>query len=141
VKLNRNLTGSSLAAITLSVTAVLAAPVTPASASASAGTASIQTSNTAVSKLAAELGSSSAGIYLDSNGRTTVDVTTTAAAKKVRAAGAVARLVTRSAAVLNSATSTLSATAKVPGTAWAVDPASNQVLVSVDSSVTGARLA
>lgn len=141
MKLNRNLTGSSLAAITLSVTAVLAASVTPASASASAGTSSIQADNSAVSKLAAELGSSSAGIYLDSSGRTTVAVTTAAAAAKVKAAGAVAKLVTRSAAVLNSATSTLNATAKVPGTAWAVDPASNQVLVSVDSTVTGAKLA
>src|SRR5204863_4201015 len=31
--------------------------------------------------------------------------------------------------------------ARIPGTAWAVDPVSNQVVVSVDSTVTGARLA
>jgi streptogrisin D len=141
VKLNRTLTGSSLAAITLSVTAVLVAPVTPASASASAGTSSIQARTSAVSTLEAKLGSSAAGLYLDSSGRTIVDVTTASAANTVKAAGAVPRMVTRSAAVLNSATSALNASARVPGTAWAVDPTSNQVLVSVDSTVTGAELA
>src|SRR6185369_16135656 len=38
-------------------------------------------------------------------------------------------------------TSELARTATVPGTAWAVDPMTNQVVVSIDESVTGAKLA
>jgi streptogrisin D len=141
VKLNRNLTGSSLAAVALTATAVLAAPALSAPAAAQTVASSAGAGSTVASDLAAKLGSSSAGIYLDSSGRTIVDVTTASAASTVSAAGAVPRTVTRSAAVLNSATSALYASARVPGTAWAVDPASNQVLVSVDSTVTGAKLA
>ena len=42
---------------------------------------------------------------------------------------------------LKNATATLDRLAKVPGTAWWTDPATNQVVVSVDSTVTGAKLA
>jgi streptogrisin D len=139
VKLNRTLTGSSLAALALAATAVLAPPALLASASASG--ASAVSGSSLASTLAARLGDRSAGIYLDSRGRTVVAVTSSTAAATVTAAGAVPRLVTRSAATLTAATSALTASARVPGTAWAVDPASNQVLVSVDSSVTGAKLA
>jgi len=52
----------------------------------------------------------------------------------------VPRMVTRSAAQLAATTDQLTKTASIPGTAWAVDPVSNQVLVSVDPSVTGAKL-
>ena len=37
------------------------------------------------------------------------------------------------------ATETLRQKASTPGTAWAVDPATNEVLVTADSTVTGAR--
>jgi len=67
-------------------------------------------------------------------------VTDAAAADQVRRAGAVPKLVARSAAQLAATTAELDRTATIAGTAWAVDPASNQVLVSVDASVTGARL-
>ncbi|PWU61523.1 serine protease, partial [Micromonospora globispora] len=43
-------------------------------------------------------------------------------------------------AELNRATAELERTAKVAGTAWWTDPATNQVVVSVDSTVTGAKL-
>jgi len=49
--------------------------------------------------------------------------------------------VTHSGAELAAADSTLKATLKTPGTTFAVDPVSNKVVVSVDSTVTGARLA
>jgi streptogrisin D len=81
-----------------------------------------------------------AGSYL-SDGKLVVTVTDSASAAKVRAEGAVAKLVTRSGAQLKAATDTLDRTARIPGTAWAVDPASNQVVISVDSSVKGAKLA
>lgn len=43
-------------------------------------------------------------------------------------------------AQIASATADLDASARVPGTAWAVDPATGQVVVSVDDTVTGAKL-
>ena len=141
VKLNRTLTGSSIAALALTATAVLAAPAISAPTRVAAGTATSATDSIKASSLEAKLGSKTAGVYLDAQGKTVVTVTTKADAATVLAAGAVPKMVTRSAAVLAKATSTLDATAKIPGTAWAVDPATNQVLVSVDSTVTGAKLA
>ena len=44
-------------------------------------------------------------------------------------------------AELAAADNTLKATLKAPGTAFAVDPVTNKVVVSVDSTVTGAKLA
>jgi streptogrisin D len=88
--------------------------------------------------LSTKLGARTAGSYLDPSGALVVTVTDTAAAAEVRAAGATPRLVTRSAAQLAAAMDSLSRTASIPGTAWAVDPVTNQVLVSVDPSVTGA---
>src|SRR5918992_1476041 len=83
-----------------------------------------------------------AGAYLDrSTGKLVVTVTDSAAAQSVSAAGAVPKTVARSGAELDRATATLYRSARIPGTAWAVDPATNQVLISVDESVTGAKLA
>jgi hypothetical protein len=42
---------------------------------------------------------------------------------------------------LDAATTDLNASVRVPGTAWAVDPVSHRVVISVDDTVTGARLA
>ncbi|MGC9668936.1 S1 family peptidase [Planosporangium sp. 12N6] len=92
--------------------------------------------------LADSLGARSAGSYLDSTtGRITVTVTDDAAAKTVRAKGATAKLVTYSSTQLNGATAELDRTAKIPGTAWYVDPKTNQVVVEADSTVTGAKRA
>jgi streptogrisin D len=92
--------------------------------------------------MAKRLGARSAGSYLDrASGRLVVTVTNAADANAVRAAGAVPKSVTRSGTDLSRVTANLGRTAKVPGTAWAVDPATNKVVVSVDSTVTGAKLA
>jgi streptogrisin D len=91
--------------------------------------------------LAADLGSSTAGSYIDGSGALVVTVTDAAAADKVRQAGAVPKMVARSAAQLAATTDQLTKTASIPGTAWAVDPVTNQVLVSIDPTVTGAKLA
>lgn len=90
--------------------------------------------------LTAHLGSSTAGTYLNDSGQLVVTVTDAATAKSVEAYGAIAKHVSRSAAQLDSITADLYSTARIPGTAWAVDPMTNQVVVSVDSSVTGSRL-
>ncbi|SCL54084.1 S1 family peptidase [Micromonospora chersina] len=104
-----------------------AAPASPASPDAAAA-------------LATKLGDRAAGAYADSSGAMVVAVTDAAAARQVRAAGATPKLVTRGADKLAAATNELERSAKIPGTAWWVDPATNQVVVSVDSTVTGAKL-
>jgi streptogrisin D len=92
-------------------------------------------------KLAKQLGSRSAGSYIDaSTKKLVVTVTSSSDAAAVRAAGAVPKTVALSGAKLAQATSTLERSAKVPGTAWATDPATDQVVLSVDSSVTGSKL-
>ena len=92
--------------------------------------------------LSEQLGARSAGAYIDSgSGKTVITVTDTAAARTVSAAGAIPRLVTRSSAELARVTADLDSTAPISGTAWAVDPMTNQVVVSMDSTVTGANLA
>jgi streptogrisin D len=93
--------------------------------------------------LAGSLGSDqTAGTYLDqATGRMVVTVTDSAAAEAVRAAGGVAKLVARSGADLERVTSALQASPTITGTAWAVDPVTNQVVVSVDSTVDAAELA
>jgi streptogrisin D len=114
----------------------IAAPATPTFAS----TATTTMDKTATT-LANQLGTRSAGSYLNGAGKLVVTVTNAADARMVRTAGAIPKTVTRSGADLQQVTATLDRTAKVPGTAWGVDPSTDQVVLSVDDSVTGARLA
>jgi streptogrisin D len=90
--------------------------------------------------LAGQLGTRSAGSYLD-NGKLVVTVTDEETARSVRASGAMPRFVARSGTVLEAATQQLGRSAIVPGTSWATDPVTNQVVVQADSTVTGAKLA
>ena len=59
----------------------------------------------------------------------------------MRAIGATPKLVKFSSTALNNITRSLDSSARIPGTAWAVDPTTDQVLVSLDQSVTGAKQA
>nr|WP_203935653.1 S1 family peptidase [Planosporangium mesophilum] len=96
----------------------------------------------AAQKLADSLGAKSAGSYLDTaTGTMVVTVTDAATATTVRAAGATPKIVKYGSAQLNSATAELDRTARIPGTAWSVDPQTNQVVVEADSTVTGAKRA
>ncbi|MEV0406967.1 S1 family peptidase [Actinoallomurus sp. NPDC050550] len=109
-------------------------------ASAQASVSQPDPSHTAT-KLAQRLGSRSAGSYLDqSTKKLVVTVTSKSDASAVRDAGAVPKVVPYSGAVLQSAINVLDRTAKVPGTAWGVDPTTDQVVLSVDNSVTGSKL-
>ena len=133
------LTRSSLRRTALTVAAVglvVGSVLVPNFAQASPLTAS----GMSVDALTAVLGNSTAGAYYDARGKLVVTVTDASAATTVQAAGAIAKHVTRSAAQLDRIQSSLYSTARIPGTAWSVDPATNQVLVSVDSSVSGANL-
>ena len=107
-----------------------AAPAPSASASPAAATA-----------LATQLGARSAGAYQNAAGQMVVTVTDAAAAAQVRNAGATAQLVKHGSAALNGAMKALDKSARVAGTAWAIDAKTGQVLVSLDQSVTGAKLA
>jgi len=78
-----------------------------------------------------------AGSYLE-GGHVVVNVTNAAAAERVEAVGGTARIVSRSMRELNATMSKLNR--GVPGTAWYVDPMTNQVVVDTDESVTGANL-
>jgi streptogrisin D len=125
-------------AVTVAATATLVAGTMLGSPSAHAAPAATASPDAAAA-LVERLGSRSAGTYADSNGRMVVTVTDAAAAREVRAAGAVPRVVERSGAQLAAATAALDRSARIPGTAWWTDPVANEVVVSVDSTVTGAR--
>jgi len=96
----------------------------------------------AAAVVASALGSRAAGSYRDlGTGRMVITVTDEGAARTVRAAGAVPKRVRHSGAHLASVTASLDKHARIAGTSWSVDPVTNQVVVSVDSTVTGAKLA
>jgi streptogrisin D len=127
------------AALTIAATGLVAGTLLAPSL-AQAASASPMSADAAAG-LSAKLGDRSAGSYLDASGKSVITVTDAATADTVRAAGAVPKLVRYSAAQLASSTAALDSSARIPGTAWAVDPVSNQVVVNVDSTVTGAKLA
>ncbi|MGW1002581.1 S1 family peptidase [Streptomyces sp. NPDC002520] len=58
---------------------------------------------------------------------------------QARKAGAAVRQVENSTFELKAAARTLKSRATIPGTAWAVDPRTDKVVVTADSTVTGAR--
>ena len=110
-------------------------------AALAAATLTVGTTQSAnAEELAGQLGARSAGSYLD-DGKLVVTVTDEAAARSVRGAGAIPRFVVRSGAVLEAATEQLGREATVPGTSWATDPVTNQVVVQADSTVTGTKRA
>jgi streptogrisin D len=96
--------------------------------------------STLASTLDSQLGDRDAGSFIRSDGELVVNVTSAADAKAVTAAGATPRIVERSAAVLAEANDTLTDDLTVTGTSFGVDPITNQVVVSADSTVKGAKL-
>ncbi|MFF3564151.1 S1 family peptidase [Streptomyces sp. NPDC002574] len=94
------------------------------------------------SRLSSEFGSSIAGAYWDpAAGRLVVNVAgnDTEAVRQARQAGAVPRQVRNTTDELTGAAGTLKQNATIPGTAWAVDPRTNQILVTADRTVTGEK--
>ncbi|MCH0539529.1 S1 family peptidase [Streptomyces sp. MUM 203J] len=128
------------------VVAVLGAAITFQTANASQDISPVQArtlSAGAAGKLAASLDGQlgerdTAGAYYDTGSRTlVVTVVDEEAAETVRRAGGEARMVQHSMAELKGARSTLKKRATIPGTSWAVDPATNKVVVTADSTVKG----
>ncbi|MEU1081143.1 S1 family peptidase [Streptomyces sp. NPDC005908] len=91
-------------------------------------------------RLAGMLGDAYAGAYYDGDSKRLVvnvvrgegDMTL-----RARSAGAAVREVDNSMAELDSGAQTLKSQATIPGTSWAVDPRTNKILVTADSTVTG----
>lgn len=130
-----------VAATGLLISGLLATPAAAAPAAALLVGGDTAAAATAVTALADRLGSRTAGTYLDrATGKMVVTITDADAAQTVRSAGAVPKVVARSSAELDRTTSELAASASIAGTSWAVDTVANQVVVSVDSTVTGYRL-
>ncbi|MDQ0366070.1 S1 family peptidase [Catenuloplanes indicus] len=92
--------------------------------------------------LSDELGATrTAGAYFDADtNRMVVTVTDATAARAVRAQGAVAETVTFSNAQLDAVIADLNKT-PIAGTAWGTDVMANQVVVSVDNTVSAADVA
>ena len=82
-----------------------------------------------------ELGTRTAGSYLDPSGRLMVNVLDAAAAAVVRSAGATPRMVARSTGQLAATRRALDSSVRAPGTVVATDPRTNQVVVTVTGSV------
>jgi streptogrisin D len=96
--------------------------------------------STLATSLEGSLGDRSAGSYTDSTGKLIVNVTDAATASSVKAAGATPRYVSRSGATLAATYDSLSGKLTTPGTTFATDPMSNQVVVTADATVKGAKL-
>ncbi|WP_436496634.1 S1 family peptidase [Actinokineospora sp. HUAS TT18] len=117
--------------LALAAAALAAAAVVP-------GTATAAPTKSA-SDLVSLLGTArTAGTHLDA-GRVVVNVTDADAAAAVRAAGGTARVVSRSTSQLDELVARLDS--GIPGTAWAQDAVTNQVVITADSSVRGADYA
>jgi streptogrisin D len=92
--------------------------------------------------VARELGADAAGVHFDkASGTMVVNVSDRAAAAQARRAAdgdTVVRVVEHSKADLAAVTKGLQQQVKVPGSGWAVDHAANQVVVTLDSTVSDA---
>ncbi|MFI9155343.1 S1 family peptidase [Streptomyces sp. NPDC053367] len=89
--------------------------------------------------LVARLGEArTGGSWIGADGRPVVAVTDAGAAAEVRRAGATPEVVPHSLGELRSATTALRAAPRVPGTAWAVDYRSNEVVLRADRTVSPA---
>ncbi|WP_237322048.1 S1 family peptidase [Streptomyces sp. JJ36] len=120
---------------------VAAALASPAATAAPAPTAERATPATARA-LEADLGATqTGGAYQNDSGRMVVTVTDRADAAKVRATGAVAKVVEHSKADLAKAAKAVEHDADIKGTAWSVDPVSNQLSVKADSTVDAREMA
>ncbi|WP_108932711.1 S1 family peptidase [Streptomyces ardesiacus] len=94
-------------------------------------------------RLAGLLGDTFAGSYYDSGARrlvvNVVPGDDDEAVVRAKRAGAEVREVDNSMGELRSGARTLESEASIPGTSWAIDPRTNRILVTADSTVTGDR--
>ncbi len=145
---HRRIPGRRAVAAGAGIAALVAGGVTLQSANASENTPapepkvlSVAAAGKLASTLGKDLGGDAAGTFYDAKAKSlVVNVLDEAAADTVESAGARARVVENSLADLRSARTTLKQDATIPGTSWALDPATNKVVVTADRTVTGAEL-
>ena len=92
------------------------------------------------SMLATQLGDTYAGSYYDAKQKqlvVNIVGNNSNVVNQIEKAGAVAHQVQNSTSTLQAAAKTLKADATIPGTAWSVDPKTNEIRVTADSTVTG----
>jgi streptogrisin D len=127
-------------ALGLAVAAALAAPTAQAAPAApSAAAPAAATADAQSVALAKTLGAKSVGSYV-SAGKLVVNVTDAASAAQVRAAGATPKLVAHSAAQLASVQASFLNAPAVVGSAWGMDPVTNQVVLSLPAGAKGAAV-
>ncbi|WP_281155721.1 S1 family peptidase [Streptomyces sp. HYC2] len=144
---HRRIPGRRAAVAGAGIAALLVAGVTFQSANASepAKAPEVRTlSSVAAGKLAStlvrDLGADAAGTYYDATTKSlVVNVLDASTAETVERAGAKARVVRNSLAELTGARTTLEKDAAIPGTSWATDPVTDKVVVTADSTVSGAE--
>ncbi|MFE2429973.1 S1 family peptidase [Streptomyces sp. NPDC059373] len=126
--------------IAVAATGLLAATALATPSAQAAPT--VQARSQAAVDVTKTLGSgATAGSYYDTEAKTfVVNITDAADASAVRASGAVPKVVKYSTTQLNKAGDATKA-ADIGGTAWAVHPTTNQLVVTADSTVTKAELA
>lgn len=120
------------------VAVVLALGASPAQATSTLAAARIADAAFAA-RLGSDLAASSPGVYL-ADGHVVVTAADDATAAAATAAGASVQRVRHSRAELDQARATLDASARIAGTSWGVDPATNQVVVTADASVSATAL-
>ncbi|MEU2583807.1 alpha-lytic protease prodomain-containing protein [Streptomyces avermitilis] len=94
------------------------------------------------SQLASQLGDAFAGSYYNADKQQLVVNVVGNDSKvinQIRKAGAVPNQVQNSTSTLQAAAKTLKTDATIPGTAWAVDPKTNEIRVTADSTVKGTK--
>jgi streptogrisin B len=124
-------------AVVSGVLAATALTLPTATATAAPSEANPQMADSLISSLGSQ---GSAGAYYDAKAKSmVVNVTDQAGADTVRAAGAVPKMVKYSTAHLNKA-GQAALGADIAGTAWAIDPMTNKLVVTADSRVTSAQL-
>ncbi|MCX5088092.1 S1 family peptidase [Streptomyces sp. NBC_00365] len=96
------------------------------------------------SLIASQIGEAFGGAYYDaSKQQVIINIVgnNSNVVNEIKKAGAVPRSVDNSMSKLTTAAKTLKTDATIPGTAWSIDPKTNQVQVTADSTVTGAKWA
>lgn len=123
----------------LALGAIALVPQANAASSAPPAKATAKQAGALVDKLG---DNKTAGTYYDSTTKKmVVNVLDANTAEQVRAAGATPRTVRHSGAALGSVKRSLDDSKLVTGTAWAVNPQTDQVMVTIDETVTGSKLA
>jgi streptogrisin D len=126
-------------ALGLAVAGALAAPAAQAAPAAPAAAPAVS-ADVQSAQLASTLGTRTAGSYVDSAGKLVVTVTDEATAATVRASGATPKLVAHSGAQLAAVQASFAKLPAVVGTAYGVEPTSNQVVLTVYGQAKGAGL-